>query len=545
MKRLIYVLMALALAFAVLPALPVAAQTDTTVRRLEEYNANLPKGYGVIAVEDLAAMLAERQPLLLDVREVNEYEAGHLENSFNVPIRELAKNLNLLPDLNAEIVVICKGGGRATLAMAALQILGYTKATTLKGGYDAWAGEELPTTTEPYKPEAGKAPEFDAELLALVDNFLSTLPKGYGLVAPKDLAAELVDQAPILIDVRNDVEWATGYIAGAQHMWINDFMKLRDKLPQDKNARIVVYCGVGYRGGIAKVMLALLGYTDVRNLAGGLSAWVSQGLPLEGMTAKAEAFDLDQYLADYLKAQPETFGAVRAADLAKELETNKDLLLVDVRTVDEYAEGFIAGAINIPLNELTKHLDMLPDLNREMVIYCGSGHRSAIAMTALQLLGYKNVRSLLGGTTSWKAGEFALTDEPVTAEPGKAPEFKADLFKLVDAYITAIPKGYNAVKPQDLSVALAEQKPFLLDVRTEGEWAGGHIEGAVHLPLASLMTRAAELPTDKAAAIFVYDNPTHRSSMAMVLLGLRGYTNVKVLGGGFGAWQKAELPVVK
>jgi len=545
MKRLLSLLVVLTLIVAVLPTFPASAQDDPIMKRLVEYNNNLPKGYGLISVDELNVLLVEKKPIvLLDVREPAEFEAGHIAGSIHIPIRELAKNLNLLPDLNAEIIVVCKGGARAALGMAGLQILGYKNVKTLKGGFDAWVGEDLPVTKEVVAQTPGTAPAVDETLLKALDGVLSALNKGFDLIAPKDFAAELAESAPLLIDLRTDAEWSKGYIDGAQHIAIEVLMANVDKLPADKSAKIVVYCGSGYRGGMAKIMLGMMGYTNVHNIAGGLNGWSKAGLPLVGVPVAA--FDFDAYATEYLKALPDTFGAMRVPDVAKELEVaNNGITLVDVRTADEYMEGHIAGAINIPLNDLTKNLNLLPNLDANIIIYCGSGHRSAVAMSALQLLGYKKVRSMLSGTTAWKAANLPLTEEAVTVEAGKAPDFNPDLFKLVDAYITNIPKGYNVVKPADLNIALAEQKPVLIDVRGEGEIAKGYIEGATFIGLRDLISKANQLPTDKAAPIYLYDNPTHRSSIAMVLLGLRGYTNVKVLGGGFGAWEKAGLPVKK
>jgi rhodanese-related sulfurtransferase len=544
MKRLVLLFLTVVLAMALLPvAMPVVAQGDAILSRLTEYNNNLPKGYGVISVDDLNVMLAEKKPVLLDVRQPEEYQAGHIKDSFNVPLRELAKNLALLPDKNADIVVICKGGFRAMMGMTALNILGYNNARNLKGGFDAWVGEELPSVTDAFKPEPGKAPDITADLLAAVDKVLSNLPKNWDGVAAKDLAAELVDAPPILIDVRSNEEWATGYIEGASHIWINEFMSRQKDWPADKNAKIVVYCAASYRGGIAKIMLNLMGYTNVRNLSGGSAAWVAAGLPLKG--ASAAAFNLDTALADFLKAMPETFNAVRPADLEAELKAGPKPVLLDVRTADEYTEGHLEGAINIPLQEITKHLDLLPKLDENIVVYCGSGHRSAIVMTALELLGYTKVRSMLSGITAWAAAKYPVSTTAVEAKAGARPEFKADIFKLVDAYMTAIPAGYYTIKAADLNVALTEKPPVLIDVRTDAEWSAGRIQGAVHIGLADFMTKKSEWPTDKAAAVVIYDNPTHRSTMAMVLMQLEGYTNVKVLSGGTGAWEKANLPLTK
>ncbi len=536
MKKLVLLLMLFAL---VMPVYLVTAQEAAVVTRLEEYNASLPQGYGVTSVEDFNAQLAEKEFVLLDVREVAEYEEGHIPGSFNVPIRELGKNLALMPDLNADIMVICKGGGRAMLAMASLNILGYNNARMLKGGYDAWVAEELEVTVEPFVPEAGTAPEVDPAILEAVDTYLSNLPEGYSIVKPSDVAVELVENAPILLDVRSPEEVAKdGSIEGSQNIWINEFMSRQSELPADKEANIVVYCASGFRGGIATVMLELLGYSNVRNMGGGFNAWKTAELPIVG------GFSLDSYVASYITNLPNSFNAVRVEELAEELAAGNELLVVDVRSADEYAEGHIEGAINIPINEVTQNLALLPDLNANIVVVCGSGHRSALVMTALNLVGYTNVRSMISGMGGWTKAEQPVTDVPTEAVVGAAPAVNAAAFAPVDAFVTSIPEGFFVVKPADLSVELIDNPPILIDLRTDSEWAEGHIEGAVHLPLRDFMTRMSEWPQDKTAAIVLYDNPTHRSSMALVFMKLMGYENVRVMAGGIGGWTAAELPLV-
>ena len=543
MRKFIYLLVVFALAIGV--AVPAVAQADAVVAAIEEYQSEIPP-YSLIGAEELGTLLIEQDAILLDVREVNEYEAGHIEGAFNVPIRELGKNLDLLPDLDAEIYVICQGGARAMLATAALHTLGYDNAITLKGGMGAWEGEGFPVTTEVYMVEAAAMPDaIDSEVLAAVDDFLSTLPEGFGLIRADALNVELVENADLfLLDTRSPDEWDTGYIAGAEFIWIDEFMSNLEPLPEDLDTPIVVYCGSSYRAGIVTVWLRLLGYSNVRNLIGGISAWVASGLPLEGAqeVVEAEPLDLEAYFNDYLTNLPANFNAVRVAEVEEAVASDNAPLLLDVRTVDEYTEGHIEGAINIPLNELTAHLDQLPDLDEEMIVYCGSGHRSAIAMTALNLLGYDNAVSLLGGVRAWTGADLPITDVVTSADMGTAPEFDADVFAAVDAYMTAIPQGYFVVRTDGLNVELVESDIALLDVRTDGEWEDGYIGGAVHIPLEQLFTDMSALPgTD--ASVVVYDNPTHRSSIAMMLLQMLGYDDVRTLGGGYGAWTGAGLPV--
>ena len=368
MKKIVILLMLLSL---VIPGLVVTAQDESVLARLEEYNSSLPAGYGATSIEDLNVMLAEKEVVLLDVREVEEYEAGHIPGSFNIPIRELGKNLDLLPDLNADVMVICKGGARAMLAMASLNVLGYNNARMLKGGYDGWVGADLPTTTEAFVPAAGTAPEFDTAIFEAVDTYLSTLPEGYSLVSPQNLVVELAENAPILIDVRSQEEWDEGYIEGAQHIWINELMSSQAELPADKNANIVVYCGGGFRGGIAQVMLELMGYSNVRNMWGGFSAWTAAELPVFGAQPAEVEFNLDTYLTDYVGVLPNTFNAVRVLELVDELAGTAQPFIVDVRTVDEFAEGHIEGAVNIPINELTANLNLLPNVDQNIVVVCG------------------------------------------------------------------------------------------------------------------------------------------------------------------------------
>lgn len=313
MKKLLYLLLVLVLAFPSLLILAqdtvVTAPEDVVSARIEEFGLNLPRGYGLISAPDLAGFLSVQDMVLLDVREPEEYEAGHMVGAFNVPIRTLSQNLDLLPDKSASIVVICKGGARAMLAATTLDLLGYENVKVLKGGYDAWAGEELPTSTDVFTAEAGDVPEFDPDVFAAVDNYLTNIPQGFGLVSATNLMAEyarnplpesegsLCCKSPhtegdvkltgeaVLLDVRGADEWATGYIAGAQHLWINEFVNHLADMPANLDTPIVVYCQSGYRGGIAAVMLNMLGYTNVRNLSGGLNAWVASELPLVGVPA--------------------------------------------------------------------------------------------------------------------------------------------------------------------------------------------------------------------------------------------------------------------
>ena len=72
-------------------------------------------------------------------------------------------------------------------------------------------------------------------------------------------------------------------------------------------------------------------------------------------------------------------------------------LLIDVRSIQEYNEGHLEGAINIPVYDLENNIYMLPNINEEIIVYCASGHRSRQAKKILENYGYTNVYNLKNG----------------------------------------------------------------------------------------------------------------------------------------------------
>ena len=107
----------------------------------------LPEGWGVIKVEGLNELMVEEPPFIVDVRQPEEFAAGYIEGSINIPLRELGQNLDLLPD-DEPIVVVCGSGHRSTVGMAVLQMLGFEDVTSLAGGINAWTGAELPLPSQ-------------------------------------------------------------------------------------------------------------------------------------------------------------------------------------------------------------------------------------------------------------------------------------------------------------------------------------------------------------------------------------------------------------
>lgn len=89
-------------------------------------------------------------------------------------------------------------------------------------------------------------------------------------------------------------------------------------------------------------------------------------------------------------------------ELQNKLNAKENFVLLDVRTQEEYNAGYIAGAILLPYDEINaKATIVLPDKEKEIVLYCRSGRRSAIAKKSLLDLGYQKVIDF-GGVKRWE-----------------------------------------------------------------------------------------------------------------------------------------------
>lgn len=85
----------------------------------------------------------------------------------------------------------------------------------------------------------------------------------------------------LLIDTREDNEWAAGHAAGATHLAKGIIERDIETQVPDKTTRIVLYCGGGFRSALAADALQKMGYTNVISLDGGWRAWQQAGLAVE------------------------------------------------------------------------------------------------------------------------------------------------------------------------------------------------------------------------------------------------------------------------
>jgi rhodanese-related sulfurtransferase len=261
----------------------------------------------------------------------------------------------------------------------------------------------------------------------------------------------------------------------------------------------------------------------------------------------ATGLDLKATIGRYLSGLPDGWNEIEPVALAEEMKTARPFLL-DVRETREIDEaGYIAGTVSVPVRGLIKNLNRLPAKDQPVVVVCSSGHRSAMVMAALQLLGYTNVKSLVGGLPAWKAAGLPLsTGTPPEAKAGSTPDANPDLVAALDRYFDALPNGWRLVAPLTVKDLTASSQPFQLDLREPAEIAaGGRIDGSTSIPIRTLFDHLDQLPPDKGALIIVECTDGHRSAVAMLALGLLRYNYVRSIALGLNEWTREGLPLTR
>jgi rhodanese-related sulfurtransferase len=398
------------------PALNAAEPDADLLALVDAAMSEIPEGWGVITAEQLNTEIAENPELVvIDVRtpgEIAEKGVVDAPNLLLIPLEEFVQRRAEWPaDKNTPIAVYCGSGHRSTMAMAILWTYGYSDVHSLKGGFGDWANEGYPV-------KGGVA-----ALDQAYNDFLANMVK-YNTTGLDALNEALSgDPPPFVLDVRQPEELEEkGHIEGAVNIPLRELGQHLDLLPSF-DTPIVSYCGSGWRCTIAMTELGALGWEDVLSLKGGsFGGWVEEGYPVvEGPAAEAMVLNAAEpdanlvTLVDKAMSEiPEGWGGITAEQLNTEIAENPDLIVIDVRTQAEVDEKGVIDApnlIHIPLEEFVQRRAEWPtEKDATIVIYCGSGHRSTMAMSIMWTYGYDDVRSLKGGFGGWAEEGYPVVE---------------------------------------------------------------------------------------------------------------------------------------
>ena len=103
-----------------------------------------------VGTAEAQAQLGKR--VIIDVREYDEYAAGHLPGAINIPRGVLEFKIGMVPECankDGAFLIYCRTSGRAALSAVQLQKIGYGNIISMSGGYEAWAKEGRPSETPP------------------------------------------------------------------------------------------------------------------------------------------------------------------------------------------------------------------------------------------------------------------------------------------------------------------------------------------------------------------------------------------------------------
>jgi rhodanese-related sulfurtransferase len=225
---------------------------------------------------------------------------------------------------------------------------------------------------------------YDAVLNAREHSTLKeTLVRG---IQPLSLerVCELMDDGAQLLDTREPADFEGAHMRGAINVGLGGSYATWAGTLLDHKQPIVLVAEPG-REVEAATRLGRIGFDTVA------------GYLADGMEPLDEAPEL-------IERTPR----LTAGSLAEQLASPNPPLVIDVRSPPELEHGRIADAINVPLSKLPQDLETLPE-DRPLVVYCGSGYRSAIAASLLRRHGRTDVFDLVGGLAAWESTALAAT----------------------------------------------------------------------------------------------------------------------------------------
>lgn len=203
-----------------------------------------------------------------------------------------------------------------------------------------------------------------------------------------EIDAFIAHKAVLWIDLRDVFSFQKSHVAGAANIPFEVLGTSMQDFPKDK--LILLYDQTGKKGHQALRTLYGAGFDNVLNVSGGFMS----------LAHHVRALAPVNFLLELPEPEAKVLGAagadaVEAEDATEEMvqEESAGPFIVDVRGPDEYAYGAYPGAINIPLDQIENSLEAFGSKDREIVVYCASGARSAYAQRILQHNGFTNVQN--------------------------------------------------------------------------------------------------------------------------------------------------------
>ncbi len=349
-----------------------------------------------------------------------------------------------------------------------------------------------------------------------------TLPS----VTPSEIRTALLLRAEIaLLDVRHEAAFATGHPLFAANMAAGRIsLEAEARLPR-KDAPIVLYDGGEGLLALAADRLAGLGYSNVRQLDGGLQGWKQAGFELfQDVNSYAKAFG---ELVEHRRHTP----SLAAEEVNALITSGANIQILDVRRFDEYATMNIPGSISVPGAELVLRAGRAaPDSETTIIVNCAGRTRSIIGTQSLINAGVSNkVRALRNGTIGW-----TLAKQDLEHGSNRRGEIGAIAGGEAGARDVAYRAGVRHIGLSEMATlrAQADRTLYRFDVRSEEEYSAGHLAGFRHYPGGQLVQEIDMAAPVRGARIVLSDDLRVRADMTASWLAQMGW-EIYVLDGGY------------
>lgn len=339
-----------------------------------------------------------------------------------------------------------------------------------------------------------------------------------------------------LIDVREHGEYNAAHIPGASSVPRRLLETRLEKLVPCKGVQLIFCDDNGPRARLAARTAERLGYDKVGVLAGGVNGWASQGYPTEwGLNVPSKDFGEQVEVQHHVPT-------IEAAELRRRVQSGEKILILDTRTPEEYGQYCIPGGRSVPGGELALRIgDILaaqPEPPDTVVVNCAGRTRSIIGARVLQRMGLPNVVSLKNGTSGWVLAGLELEQGARRFElpaPGPGGLAQAEAF----AERVAAEDGVKKLTVDELAELLpkaVQECLYLIDVRTEQEYAVSHLPGFSWFPGGQAVQRADDVVAVRDATIVFCCDRRARSLITASWYRQLGFPNVYAVEGGVEAW---------
>ena len=355
------------------------------------------------------------------------------------------------------------------------------------------------------------------------------------LISDAELDSLLKGDAPFaLIDVRESGEYNSSHIPGACLIPRRRIEFIIDESAPAKGVRVVVCDDDGRRAPLAAATLERLGYTNVSVLDGGVNRWSARDYPTEwGVNVPSKDFGEKLEVVHHV---PE----ISAEDLRERIDRGDKLVILDTRTPEEYQRFCIPGGRSMPGGELALRItDIVNEIDEDttVILNCAGRTRSITGTRVLQRMGVEAL-GLKNGTSGWLLAGYELengsdrVELPEVSEAGRAAaeEYAARL---------AAEDGVRFLSPgalEDLMAKRDTETVYLVDVRTDQEYADGHIPGFRWWPGGQAVQRADDLAVVKNSTIVFCCDGRTRATVTGSFYRQMGHKEVYAVDGGAPAW---------